>query len=396
MPTFLLRSLTDPKGYIAFDPPLGVLPRSPAESYVPWALTHDGRVVYAKTGEHTSWRGGGDGKGAALKPYDSLASQRRRQLAESELGLIALRDTALTRTAMRLVTQGIQHWHDRLYLTQRQALTDAFYKEIGHYFYTGGGLGFGRIGTAKKDSLTPEAVRRGIMHALANGSLDQVLAIHDAVGRKLLGPSDGGLWQTYQHWGPILRQGWFDDAAKRGRVAVRGAVASTVGGIVPTSLGGMVGSTTQARNRGVDGFKRDLGRTREPGADDYYDDLDARNLLFGAGISGTTGTLLQAAFAFAGVLRGEMLKQYVLAIIGYLVGGGMHSYHESMAVARKAGLAYRPGAYLDALPQSLLSSREGQAWRAKYHDIVELGATHWRNNSTHLPSHLNTALKQPA
>jgi hypothetical protein len=38
--------------------------------------------------------------------------------------------------------------------------------------------------------------------------------------------------------------------------------------------------------------------------------------------------------------RGQLSvgKQYVLAIIGYLVGGGMHSYHESMAVAQKAGM----------------------------------------------------------
>lgn len=231
------------------------------------------------------------------------------------------------------------------------------------------------------------------MAALARGSLDQKLSIHDAFGRKILEALKGPPLATYEQWGPVLRQGWFDDAKRRGRVPAGKAAPTTIGGIATSGQAGAVGSVGQARNRGVDGFKRDLQRTREPAADDYYDDADTRNLLFGAGISGTTGTLLQSAFAFAGVLRGEMLKQYVLAIIGYLVGGGMHSYHESMAVARKAGLAYSPGAYLPSLPQSFLTSRQGKEWATKFYDIVHLGATHWRHNTPSLPSHLNTQLK---
>lgn len=82
-------------------------------------------------------------------------------------------------------------------------------------------------------------------------------------------------------------------------------------------------------------FIRDEKRLSHPQANDYYDDLDTRNLLFGAGISGTTGTLFQAAEAFGQLQTTELKKQYCAAILGYLVGGGMHSYHEVMAVAEK-------------------------------------------------------------
>jgi hypothetical protein len=149
----------------------------------------------------------------------------------------------------------------------------------------------------------------------------------------------------------------------------------------------------QSRNRGVDMFVRDVHRKRHDEADAYYDDLDTRNLLFGAGISGTTGSLLQAGIAFGGLAPGEMLKQYTLAIVGYLVGGGMHSYHESMVIAQKAGVPYSPGAFIDSLPSSFTTSADFKAWSVLYYDIVYLGAIHWRNNAGALPSHLNTQLR---
>ena len=391
MARFLIRSFTDSMGYTALERHDGTLPRTPQESYVPWAVTPGGDVVYAKTGEHT-WRGGGGGKtGPSLRPYDTLMSQNRRKLAESELGLFALNHPNLTEDAVNRVTAGIQSYHDRFYLTQRDLLTTTIATQIGAYFYTSGRFGFGRISEAPPG--TPEQVRRGIMHALVNGALAQKMSIHDAFGRKILVALRGPQLTAFDHWGPILRQDWFDVIAKRGRVNVPGSRPTTTGGIVPPSLGGSVGTTTQSRNRGADMFARDQNRTREPAADQYYDDLDARNLLFGAGISGTTGTLLQSAFAFAEVLRGEALKQYVLAIVGYLVGGGMHSFHESMAVAHKAGLPYTPGLYLPSLPESFINSHQGRGWALKYYDIVTLGATHWRHNATSLPSHLNPNLR---
>jgi hypothetical protein len=140
-------------------------------------------------------------------------------------------------------------------------------------------------------------------------------------------------------------------------------------------------------------FVRDLQRKQHLEANAYYDDLDARNLLFGAGISGTTGSLLQAALAFGKLVPGEALKQYTMAIIGYLVGGGMHSYHESMAIAAKAGVPYTPGAFITSLPDSFLNSTDFKTWSAQYYDVVYLGVIHWRNNAGALPSHLSTQLR---
>ncbi len=394
MPQFLIRSLTDATDVVTLDRPDGTLPRNGGESYVPWAVTFDNRVVYAKTGEHTGWRGGGDKHGPALRPYDTMVSQNRRRLAESELGLYALNHLAFIKEGVLQVTQGIQRYHDALFVTRRTELLSAIYSNIGSYFYTNGRSGFGRISQADHRAMTPEQVRKGIMQALATGSLDQKMSIHDAFGRKILPILQGDPFKTYTFWGPILRQDWFENPLIRGRVNnPTPVVATTTGGIVGGAQGGQVGTTGQARDRGVDMFNRDHKRNFHSEANEYYDDLDARNLLFGAGISGTTGTLLQSAFSFGGHLSGELLKQYVFAIIGYLVGGGMHSYHESLAVARKTGLAYTPGVYLPSLPMSFTMSGQCREWSAKYYDIVHLGATHWRHNTPSLPSHLNSKLR---
>ncbi|WP_418317050.1 hypothetical protein [Piscinibacter sakaiensis] len=398
MAQFLIRSFDGPSPYATAEFPTGSLPRSRDESYVPWALTVGGKVIYAVHGQHRSWPGSAAHQGigtssanaAYIKPYDSLVSQNRRRLAESALGLLALQHPAFTKGGVDAVNKGIQQYLDMMYVSRRQELTDAMFAQIGHYFYTNGGTGFGRISTSHKNAVGADGVRKGIFAALARGRLDQKLAIHDAVGRKLLPALGGPQLATYDHWMSIVRQDWFDNAQMRGRAnAPTRAQPTKVGGITNTRLG----NVAIARTRGVDSYQRDLHRTRQPQADDYYDDLDARNLLFGAGISGTTGTLLAAAFAFAGVMRGEPLKEYVLAIIGYLVGGGMHSYHESMAVAQKAGLPYTPGAFIPSLPQAFLNSMQFRNWRAEYYDVVELGATHWRHNAGALPSHLNTQLR---
>ena len=218
--------------------------------------------------------------------------------------------------------------------------------------------------------------------------------MHDAVGRKLLSKLPYGPNEVYNKWGKILRGDWFDKADFRGRVSSETElVATTVGGTLHGGSRGLVPEVDQSRNRGVDMFVRDLNRKQHKEANAYYDEVDVRNLLFGAGISGTTGTLLQAALAFGSLGPGELIEQYTLAIVGYLVGGGMHSYHETMVIAAKAGVPYNPGAFIEALPASFTCSADFKTWSAQYYDIVYLGAIHWRNNAGALPSHLNTQLR---
>ncbi len=388
MAIFLIRSLTDPRGYTELNAPNGKLPRTKEESYVPWGILGD-KVVYALTGQHTSWRAVG-----GIKPYDTNVSQQRRRVCESMLGAFALRNSGYTATAVGTVSAGVKRYLTTALFRDNSSTVKIVYDEIGHYFFTGGGKGFGRISEVDKKTMRPTDVFTAIVDVLSMGRLEQKLAVHDAVGRKVL-PKIGGTPVTpYEHWGPMLRGDWFDDKDRRGRVNAPGRAAATnVAGTVPSSDSPVVGTIDQSRNRGVDMFVRDVHRKRHGEADNYYDDLDVRNLLFGAGISGTTGSLLQAAFAFGGLGAGELLKQYTLAIIGYLVGGGMHSYHESMTIAAKAGVPYNPGAFIESLPASFTSSAEFLTWSAEYYDIVYLGAIHWRYNPGVLPSHLNQQLR---
>ncbi|EEY3145479.1 hypothetical protein DRF89_005287, partial [Escherichia coli] len=102
-----------------------------------------------------------------------------------------------------------------------------------------------------------------------------------------------------------VREAWFDDREQRGRIESspfrkKNVTPTNEMGILQEKVKG-IESLTQYHNRGIDMFVRDLNRKRNPSADLYYDDLDTHNLVFGAGISGTTGTLLQAAYAFGGI-----------------------------------------------------------------------------------------------
>jgi hypothetical protein len=410
MPTFLVRDFDDPRGYREVN--TGALPRSAptldllgvrqdGESYVPWGITPNGRVVYAKTGEHTGFRGGSGQN--RLRQYDATVSQERRKLAESELGVLALKHPQFTHQAVEAVSLGVRRYLIKFFWKDQDGMRNKLYESLGHYFFTGGEMGFGRISERRKQDVGPKNVWESLLNVLESGRIDQQLALHDGVGRKILPDLKGEpQWSDYSAWNGLVREKWFDDPKQRGRVDTPAQKAKQVQptltpGIAP--LGSGLSNTNltmdQSRKRGVDMFARDTGRTRNASADKYYDDADLRNLLFGAGISGTTGTLLQAGRAFGGITSGEVLKQYVLAIVGYLVGGGMHSFHESLAIAHRVGVPYNPGAYMPSLPMTFAHSQQCSAWRDQYYDIVVLGATHWRNNPGVTPSHLNRNLKPP-
>lgn len=404
MGTFLIRDREDLRGYKEAQyedlPRHGWAMCRPAESYVPWALTADGRrVIYCNSREAGSWNGTG-----GIRPYDTQVSQQRRRLCEAVLGMTALERPELTIEAVGQVSKAIEvYLRDQAF--RYDNVKQAVYDQIGHYFYTSTvdrktgalktGWGFGRISIKKKEVVGVDGVWRGILNALRKGTVDQKLAIHDAVGRKLLPalhrPGDSKLL-TYNKIGPIVRDKWFDKDTQRGRMkAPKPAGPVKIGGIASVGQAGNISMTQIPRERGVDTFQRDPGRDRVPAADDYYDEADLRNLLFGAGISGTTGTLLQAAKTFAG-LDGDLLKEYQLAIIGYLVGGGMHSAHESLAVGQRIGIEYTPGIYDPSLPAKFRNSAFYTRWREEFYDIVVLGRLHWRYNPGVIPSHLNRNL----
>jgi len=81
-----------------------------------------------------------------------------------------------------------------------------------------------------------------------------------------------------------------------------------------------------------------------------------------AGISGTTAELVNCAMTLG--LSGNRLHEYALGVMGFLIGGGHHSFVEIVTVLRAAGLSVDPTTYDGAYPASFES--RFQALKASY------------------------------
>lgn len=407
MATYLIRDDQRPYGYIDHK---GALPRTRERSYVPWAVTGDRRVVYARFGEHRTRP-----SRSGLTPYDSLQSKERRKLCQSALGSIALRSTMFSEKGVRKVSDGVKRFLIAKFWHNPEGTRKEFADKVGKYLYGTRYMSFGRISDVAPTG--PNANRQiweESLDALDSGrSLPTILSIHDGVARLMIAPTDKEATR-YAKWAAQFRANkagemFHDDW--RGRQKKEVVTPTTTPGIVtPGNTGGI--PEVQLRNRGVDMYNRTAkysmsdktlpGASQKASAVTYYQDLDERNELFGAGPSGTTGTILAGAMTF-GNLGGDDLKQYLFAIMGYLVGGGMHSLHESLAVMKWLGpeyqMEYNPGSFqryeipegrgtmgkaraddFPALPQSFLVSHQFAEWRDTYYDIVVLGGIHWMFN----------------
>lgn len=402
MAKFLIRDDSKIKGWREVD---GPLPRTRQLSYVPWAVTLQGRVVYAPTGQHRdrARRGG-------MRKYDTAVSQERRRKTQTELGSIVLRNPALTRSAVTKVSTGVKRFLTRKLFTDPK-IKERYAAKVGKYMYGTKYYSFGRFSDTLPTGTTSEVAHKMWIQALdtldAGTSFASVMSIQDAAG-KLLTKADKQ-WATYDRWMTRLRpagKGELFNPDMRGRKGIRGVAPSRIVGIVHEDER-LPLPDVQLHNRAVDRNVRTMRHfsPSERIPDDmraehsglvYYRDLDTRNELFGAGPSGTTGTLIAAAKAFAG-LDGELVLQYLLAIVGYLVGGGMHSLHESLTTMRLMGAEYNSSSLLayerksdilkvaksdvfPLLPRSFLGSQQFARWRDTYYDVVILGGIHWMFN----------------
>jgi hypothetical protein len=128
-------------------------------------------------------------------------------------------------------------------------------------------------------------------------------------------------------------------------------------------------SSPEDRIRGMDRYIPDLGSM----APEFKDAIERYNLNFGAGPSGTTGTLFTSAIGF-GNLAGDDLKRYLLACIAYLVAGGMHTCHEVFTTFNflfpEGSKPYRDAKYDGCLPLKFRTTREYSNWKAEFHDIA--------------------------
>ncbi len=88
----------------------------------------------------------------------------------------------------------------------------------------------------------------------------------------------------------------------------------------------------------------------------WLQELNQYQLPFIAGPSGHTGSSMLLALLL-GNFDEEELKQYLTATIGILTGGGYHSVHEIMSVAKKIGITYVRGEYHYFLPDSFQNSK---------------------------------------
>jgi hypothetical protein len=420
--TYLLQSYDNKDGYTFHH---GTPPRD-KEGLVPWAMTGSNQVVYAPMRARRHIK---PFEQPNIRPYNSIESKARRRLCQTELGSIALSRPLFSKGGVAAVSKAVKLFMLAKLSNDRQGTINLFSQRVGKYLYGTSYMSFGRIsdvvptGPAAAQTMWDQSIA-----ALERGdSLPTVLSIHDGAGKSLIAQGDPEKIE-YDYWAQMFRasghgemfeevnvsktdkpQMSSDPSRGRAKLPNPGNIATTTPGIAkPGITGNLPGA--QLRNRGVDMYERTAETRNQPpnvkpapgvlgskSPNVYFQQLDERNELFGAGPSGTTGTLLAAALTF-GNLKDEALKEYMFAIIGYLVGGGMHSLHESLSIMQwlppEYKMEYNPGSLLaytpgnggagsaraddfPALPKTFTSSNEFTRWREKYYDVVVLGGIHW-------------------
>ncbi len=386
-------------------------PVDKAGPFRPWALTPDGRVVYAEWKQTDSGvqsifdlAFSGFQQRTTLRAYDKAVSQTRRREFETELARDAGAHIECVKPALNSVTHGLQ-----LYMIQRAHTvtggTGEVIEKAGNVVKTRcySNTGSGRLGTeaqrpASGSEAWEDAFRQlqgtdipkiiGIQTALAN-VLTRDLKFSDAQEKiykdtaNKVAPSQGYLYSWFDE-----KQGTPLDGVRRGREKTGGATPTTAPGL--TNPGLVAGGDGEARKRGIDEWQPN--KTASP----FLKGIDDRNMVFGAGRSGTTGELLKSYRTFGSTAVDETFKQYLLACVVYLVGGGHHTCHEIFSVANlltpgggpkepNAKLssisslvkgAYVPGKYVRHLPDSYLATSHFQALQEKYWDIAMLGHLH--------------------
>jgi hypothetical protein len=356
----------------------------PLDSYKlplrPWAITQGGRVVFSEWKTTLAPPTGG-----LLQAYDKQMSLRRRRQFETLLAGDANRHPECVKPGVDKVTHGALDYASQDTVSAGKAIKARCY----------GDTASGRLGTSRDVPTKPEDAWSAAVSALRGTDIPKILGIQACLanfltrsvplssGQKIVyddtankvAPKSGYLYQ------------WFNSDAHRGRVKRDGAEATKAIGIATPGFVTQSGDG-ESRKRGIDEWDRVEDSN-------FIRAIDMRNISFGAGRSGTTGELLKTYRTFAGLDTGEDFKQYLLAIVIYLVTGGHHSCHEIFSVANLltgpdgpqakgvshsaselARGAYVPGKYIKHLPDSYTTSISFQVLKEMYYDIAMLGHLH--------------------
>jgi hypothetical protein len=348
----------------------------------PWAINRVGQIVYIDCKDDQ--QAPRTPVPPTLVPYTKATSMDRRRKCQSVMAHIALTQRSYTSSAVTKVSLGVVDYILHSLKTNKSIRAEIEFC-MDRYMYSP--AGFGRLGQPEDKPKGNGELYGRCLTALTQGELPTVLAIHDFMGRvvfKKLGGTDGQK-ALFDQTGNAVRPAYVFGSSQDSPTKIeelRGRTARP-GNPPPTTAPGLL---SEEEGHGLKPYQK-----RERGSDKWMPttekvpqatiDIKQRNLIFGAGPSGSTGTLLQAGKLF-GNLDGDLLRQYVWAIVGYLVGGGMHSYHEVMVIARMVGCPYKDGAYVPSLPDSFLRSREYEEWQADYFDIVVLGGKLWFLNGS--------------
>jgi hypothetical protein len=352
---------------------------SSRQPFRPWAMTLTGRVVYSE------WKTTLDPpNGGGLKSYDKQMSLRRRREFETLLAGDANRHPDCVKPAVDKVTKGAVSFGEQNVELAGKAIQARCY----------GDTASGRLGTSKDVPVKPEDAWDVALVTLRGTDIPKILGIHSCLANFLTRSLKLSTVQKSIYDDTAIKvapkQGflfsWFNSDAHRGRVKRDGAQPTTATGLVAPRFVTTMGDG-ESRKRGIDEWDPVDGSA-------FIKGIDMRNLAFGAGRSGTTGELLKAYRTFAGLDAGEEFKQYLLAIVVYLVTGGHHSCHEIFSVANllvgpdgpRAGVshsaielargAYVPGKYIKHLPDSYVTTTHFLALKEMYYDIAMLGHLH--------------------
>lgn len=338
--------------------------------------------------------------------YDDEVERQRRLVCDTALAQLVLDHPELVLPAVRLVNDGIKKYWNQLQtrLTQPTSYeyeedgTDTTGKKIkvkktgqmplGSHVVNKDGkwvsnpTSFGRL-DRPASGLSEVATVNSWLTAFSGNDLPKMMTLHDTFLKVYRSDQDkktGSAGKQADQFN--LREKWFDDKDLRGREDrdKKSYTATNLPGVISNDFTIPWGQAllrsgidpdsmrVEKRNRGTDMFRINATLMNPK----FKEVLGNSNLIFAASASGTTGTQLASAYTFAPVVKSdaELKRQYLLACVGYLVGGGMHTCHEAFYTGNLAGLPYTTGKYLDMLPKSFITSRQYEKWVTEFWDVV--------------------------
>ncbi|MET0400798.1 MAG: hypothetical protein ABW123_00290 [Cystobacter sp.] len=313
------------------------------------------------------------GPGTDCGIYDTNANNRRKVQFESELAALVVQDPSLVQGALRKVNQGIVQLmkkrpkQDDAHRLASEAIAKMMYSDR-HFGVLGSAQRKPRDSSQKKQAY--QHVWDSILQREKCESVATVILLHQAFNQEVFpklsssNPNEDIATLTKQTNDSLRPKELFDN---RGRVERPGKAQRELVdrvGIFAQEDTAPTPDKVRKHSRAVDGFMADT--VSPPPLNLQMKDLE---MPFVAGPSGSAGSAIACA-RIAANLSGEDLKQYALACVAYLVGGGSHGFHEVMVIARLAGMAYTDGNYVSALPDEFKSSPKWRELKAKYADVI--------------------------